>query len=222
LVQLNADPLDGAMRTVTTIVILVVASSGALADSDPQCSTSGSLPQGAVFVGYTTPGAPLLNSLALLVAKKLQPYDGRSLSVGLTLHEAVSTSPTVSSITSIKPYMDLHGINHCEYPAELSASPSKSWRLWLSDPELALRSPTRAERDSLRKMKPDCVSQGDYPPGKEQCVHAELLAVSDFNGNGLPEYWHTAPYMWETGLEVSELLAEGGLVPLVSACPGCD
>ncbi len=210
------------MRTVATIVILLLASSVALADGDPQCSTSGSLPQGAVFVGYTAPGAPILNSLALLVTKKLQPYDGRSLSVGLTLHEAVSTSATGSSIKSIQPYMDLHGVNHCEYPAELSASPWKSWRLWVSDPELALRSPTRAERNSLREMKPDCVSQGDYPPGEEQCVHAELLAVSDFNENGLPEYWHTVPYTWETGLAVSELLAEGGLLPLVSACPGCD
>jgi hypothetical protein len=202
--------------------MLLLASSVAFGADNPECTTSGALPEGSIFVGYTMPGGSQLNSLALLVSKKLEPYDGHNLAVGLTLHEVASAKPTTCEIASVKPYMDLHGENHCEFPAELSTPASKSWRFWVSDPALALRRPSRAERDSLRKIKPDCVSQGDYPPGQEQCTYAELLAVSDFNTNGLPEYWYTAPYIWDTGLKVSELLAPTSLTPLVSACPGCD
>lgn len=212
------------MRALVTFMVLMNTASLAVAAEEPACSTSGSLPEGAVFVGYTRPGESKLKSVALLVSKKLEPYDGHGLQVGLALHEPASTSSTPlssSKIVALKPYMERKGKNHCEFPAELSLSPTNAWRIWVSDRALALRGPNPAERDSFRKLKPDCVSSRD-PAAPPQCVYADLIAVSDLDENGLPEYWHTVPYGWDIGLTVSELATPSGLEKLLSACPGCS
>ena len=210
------------MRILATVVVILLAASGAFGVDNPECSTSGSLPKDTIFIGYTRPNESQLNSLALFISKHLKPYDGHNLSAGLLLHETGSAAPSKTEITAVKPYMNIRGNDHCEFPAELSLPASKSWRIWVSDTALKLRSPNPAERDFFRKLMPDCVSQGDYPSGQEQCAYAELLAVSDLDANGVPEYWHTAPYIWDTGLTVSEVQAPASLKRVIAACPGCS
>lgn len=73
------------MRAFATSMVLLITASLAVAAEDPACSTSGSLPEGAVFVGYT------------------RPYDGRNLHVGLALHEAATPSPGSSEIAAVNP-----------------------------------------------------------------------------------------------------------------------
>ncbi len=209
------------MRALATSMALLITASVAVAAEDPACSTSGSLPEGAVFVGYTRPHESQLKSLALLVSKKLRPYDGHNLHVGLALHEAATPSPGSSEIAAVNPSMERMGKNHCEYPAELSLSPANVWRIWVSDRATALRGPSPAERDSFRKLEPKCVSSRD-PEAPSQCVYTDLVAVSDLDENGLPEYWHTLPYGWDIGLTVSELTTPSSLEKLLSACPGCS
>ena len=209
-----------------TGLMMLLISSTAFGQADRACSNSGTLAADSVFIGYTRPGETQLKTLALFVSSKLQPYDGRNLQVGLALIEVASTSLTESRITSLSPYLNTLGRDHCVFSAEISAPPSNSWRLWVSGPpsesSLSPRPPRPAEQDAFKKLKPDCVSQGDPPPGQEHCAHAELLAVSDMDANGLAEYWHTTPYLWDTGLSVSELSASNELSIIVSACPGCS
>jgi hypothetical protein len=49
---------------------------------------------------------------------------------------------------------------------------------------------------------------------------AEIIAVTDIDEDGQPEYWAREPYMWDTGLSVLE--DRGTLVPLLRLCPGCS
>jgi hypothetical protein len=85
-----------------------------------------------------------------------------------------------------------------------------------------MRQPTESERLAFRALLPECVQQGDPPPGEETCTHAALLAVSDIDSDGSPEYWHSTPYRWDTGLTVSKLVDSSSLEVIVSACPGCS
>lgn len=210
------------MRTLATLVASALLALSAWGAEDPKCKASGPLPGSAIFIGYSRPDESQLNSLGLLVSNRLTHYDGRNLHEGLALRQAASAVAAETTVASVKPYLERMGKNHCEFPAELSASPTKAWRIWVSDSSVTLRPPSLAEQASFRKLRPDCTSQGDYPRGQEVCAYADLLAVSDLDADGAPEYWHTTPYLWDTGLTVAELTTPTTLETVINACPGCS
>jgi hypothetical protein len=47
-----------------------------------------------------------------------------------------------------------------------------------------------------------------------------VLAITDINKNGKPEYWATEPYKTDTGVTVWEK-NHGVFVVLLQVCPGC-
>jgi hypothetical protein len=201
------------------IAALLLAGSPAFAE---ECAASGPLPDGAVFVGYSRTDESALHAAALLRDAVLEKYDGKHLTVGLNLQQGATTSSTRTRIKTVSPYLERLGPDHCEYPAELSARKSHAWRIWSSGPIESLRQPTEAEHRSFRSLRPDCVHQGDPPPGEIDCTLPELFAVSDIDADGKPEYWHSTPYRWDTGLSISELVDSANLEVIVAACPGCS
>ena len=52
-------------------------------------------------------------------------------------------------------------------------------------------------------------------------LQPKLIAVTDINKDGKPEYWGTKPYIWDTGLKVWEKVGNKMHV-LLEVCPGCS
>ena len=190
----------------------------------PDCVVSGTIPEDSVFIGYTRASESTLKAFALLEGARLRRYDGNNLAPGTTLHRLLDASS--ATIEKIEPYLDRHGKDHCVYPATLLISPANSWEIWASRPDLrgTVRRPTPDEANRFREYESDCIFQGGPPPEgvKPVCVRPELVAVSDLDGDGMLEYWHTAPYTWDTGFRIAEEEQADGLVSMLSACPGCS
>ena len=126
-------------------------------------------------------------------------------------------------ITGVNAYLHRLGRDHCVYVGLSSSADPAGWQIWTSRPmAAAFRPPTAGEIERLRDYEPDCVVQGDLPDSERPaCVRAELLAVSDLDGDGRLEFWHSAPYTWDTGLSVLEE-SQSDPERIVAACPGCS
>ena len=208
-------------RCLSIIFLALLAWPTSLSGLD--CVVSGTIPEGSVYIGYTRASESTLRAFALLEGATLAPYDGHNLVPGQTLHGLLGSAQ--ATIQRVEPYLDRMGVDHCVYPAEMSLSPTKSWEIWTSraDLRVKVRRPTPDEVIRFRHYEPDCVFQGDPPEGVDPpCVLPELVAVSDLDGDAKIEYWHTVPYMWDTGFQIAEEQPERGLVSMLSACPGCS
>ena len=122
-----------------------------------------------------------------------------------------------------RPFFETTGPDHCYW----SASALRSDRLpaILSSGSIAsFRDPGPDDVATLRRLRPSCVLQGDYPPAEQPpCSRPTLFAVSDLDSDGLDEFWFTVPTMWDTGFQVAELKPDqSDLVMIASACLACD
>jgi len=152
---------------------------------------------------------------------RLQAYDGNGLFPAQPLHGLLTES--LASIEEINPYLNRLGKDHCVYAARLSWCPDDSWEIWTSGSEASsrIRLANNQEAEDFHSYEHYCVIQGD-PVEVVEPSCPKLVAVSDLNEDKVIEYWHTVPYTWDTGLQVSKEGANGRLVPLMSACPGCS
>jgi hypothetical protein len=197
---------------------------GVAAAQEIECGAeSSALPESSVFVGYTRPGESVLRSAALVTRGNIAPYDGRHLAAGDVLYAALPGTDSSLEVANVSPYLNQLGSDHCVYRATLAGPAQPDWQIWTSD-RLAgeFRTPSAEEEERLRSYQPNCIQQGDRPEdARPPCVRAQLLAVSDLDGDEALEFWHSAPYTWDTGLSVLE---ESELEPvlLVAACPGCS
>ena len=203
------------------ILIFALSLSEARGAGAQDCGVSGTLPDESIFVGYSREGESVLRSAALLQGGVLKQYDGRNLTLGLMVYEAMVDSPAATLIETVTPYLERVGPDHCEFPAQLAVPTSKEWRIWSTKPLKSLRQPTASQRAAFRSLRPDCVHQGDAPPGEVLCTYLELLAVSDVDADGDLEYWHSAPYRWDTGLTILERAGDARVEVVVAVCPGC-
>lgn len=120
------------------------------------------------------------------------------------------------TLTRAGSFLDLTGDDHCVYFGTPTGAKYRRWTLFSSQPLPGVfRAPTPSDRALYRALDNTCVFQEEKPP----CVRPALLAVSDVNHNGLPEYWVAMPYVWDRGLSVYEL--KGSLAPILAVCPGC-
>ena len=119
--------LDDVVAAIARFIVVFLIASGAAGAQEPECSASGSLPDGSIFIGYTKPNESQLNTLALVVSSQLESYDGRNLSAGLTLYEAASEATSEREISELTPYLNRLGNDHCVYPAQLSGSTADAW-----------------------------------------------------------------------------------------------
>lgn len=57
--------------------------------------------------------------------------------------------------------------------------------------------------------------------GDRLFARPELIAVSDSDADGNPEFWYSDPYTWDTGLGVLEVVDDNA-VPVLAVCPACS
>jgi hypothetical protein len=211
-------PPSGRGRYLPAAFALALVSS-ALA-KEPACPHFASIPEQAIYLGYARPSESTLRTFALLAEDSLAAYDGRGLSPGNVMYGLLDES--TATIRDIEPHLSRLGEDHCVYSAALSTSARGSWNIWASSSDLRdrVREPTGDDVVRFRRYTLHCLVQGDASEGALPTC-AELVAVSDLDGDGGIEYWHTIPYTWDTGFGVAED-RDGRLVPLLSTCVGCS
>jgi hypothetical protein len=219
----------------TALVMLMLAPLGSSA-SDP-CPPATPAKDGSVLIAWITDvrettqfGADIettttkvepFRPIAVLKGKAISETSGASISKGQPFWLAQAPDKQVQ-LTSVSSFLDHMNEAHCVYYGTVNDPNLPQWSLLTSKPLPGVfRVPTKAEKAKFRKAKPECIVQGDYAEDqKPPCSRAEILAVSDINKNGKPEYWATEPYMWDTGLTVWE--DTGQLNTLFQVCVGCS
>lgn len=161
--------------------------------------------------------------IALLHGSSLKETAGAGIHKGQTFWRVLSAASKPLRLSSVSSFLDHMNEDHCVYFGSFGNAKLPRWTLLSSEPLLGVfRPPTAKDRSDFYRLNTSCVQQGDYPEGKTPpCVRPKLLAVSDINKNGRPEYWATEPYLWDTGLTVWENNS-GTLTPLLQVCVGCS
>jgi len=170
--------------------------------------------------GETTTVEPF-RPIALLKGSLLVEATGSGIRKGQAFWPVLSPESTPIRLKSASSFLDHMNEDHCVYFGTLENPKVALWTLLSSKPLKGFRPPSAEDRATFRRLNKSCVQQGDHAEGKEPpCVRPEIVAVSDINNNGKPEYWATEPYLWDTGLTVWE--NSGKLVPLLQVCIGCS
>jgi hypothetical protein len=161
--------------------------------------------------------------IALLSGSSLKEAPGAGIYKGQSFWRAISPASEPLVLRSVNSLLDHMGEDHCVYYGSFKNANFPRWTLLTSEPLPGVfRKPSPKDRAEFVRLNTTCEQQGDYPEGQTpSCVRPKLLAVSDFNKNGKPEYWATEPYRWDTGLTVWEN-SNGKLVPLLQVCVGCS
>ena len=161
--------------------------------------------------------------IALLTGTTLKESLGAGIHRGQPFWYVLSPESKPIKLSSAGSFFDLMNEGQCVYFGSFENDKPPRWTLLSSKPlPSVFRSPTLDETKEFYRLNSTCVVQGDYPEGQEPpCVRPAVIAVTDFNKNGIPEYWATEPYLWDTGLTVWENI-KGSLTPLLQVCVGCS
>lgn len=160
--------------------------------------------------------------IALLNDAVLKETSGATIQKGQSFWRVLSPVSRPLKLHSVGSFFD-HTVDHCVYFGTFGKANPPRWTLLSSKPISGVfRAPTPKDTAEFYRLNTVCVLQGDYPEDqKPPCVRPKLLAVTDINKNGKPEYWSTEPYIWDTGLTVWEK-DKGTLVRLIQICVGCS
>jgi hypothetical protein len=159
--------------------------------------------------------------VALLKAGALSETPGAEIAQGQQFWKAVAPREQPVKLNAVSSYFDRIGPDRCVFSAAISDVVLPKFTLLTSKPVPGLfRAPTAGHNARFHSQRSRCVIQGD-PPAGTPCTRTELLAVTDINQDGKLEYWATAPYRWDTGLNVWEDDGEE-LLPLFHVCVGCS
>jgi len=161
--------------------------------------------------------------VALIDGSVIKETLGSSIHKGQLFWDVLSPTAKSHELSSVGSFLDRMGDDHCVYFGSFEKDNPPLWALLSSKPIPGIfRSPTPKDTETFYQFNKECITQGDYPEGQEPpCTRPELLAITDINGNGSPEYWATEPYMWDTGLTVWEK-ENDTLAPLLEVCVGCS
>ena len=205
---------------------------------ETNCSFTSNLKEAGVLIAWATDirvttqfGHGIKETTQVEPFRPLAILNGSSIkeTLGATIYKGQSFWPILSpkskpvKLQKVDSFFDHMNDGSCVYFGTLENTDLPRWTLLSSAPMPGVfRTPTQKDRDAFYRLNTTCVQQGDYPAGQElPCVRPILLAVSDINKNGKPEYWATEPYMWDTGLTVWENTG-GTLRKLLEVCVGCS
>jgi len=160
--------------------------------------------------------------LVLLNGSSIIETPGATIHKGQFFWPVLLPNSNPLKLYTVDSFLDHMNEDHCVYFGTLEKGDLPLWTLLSSSPLPGIfREPTQKDRDEFYRLNTTCVKQGDYSVGQEPpCVRPTLLAISDINKNGKPEYWATKPYLWDTGLTVWE--NTGTLNQLIQVCVGCS
>lgn len=163
--------------------------------------------------------------IAILNGSSIKETLGATIYKGRSFWPILAPNSKPIKLHSVDSFFDHMNAGGCVYFGTLEKADLPRWTLLSSAPLPGVfRAPTQKDRDEFYRLNTTCVRQGDYdyPAGQEPpCVRPILLAISDINKNGKPEYWATEPYIWDTGLTVWENTGET-LLKLLEVCVGCS
>jgi hypothetical protein len=161
--------------------------------------------------------------IALLMGSSLKETPGATIYKGQSFWDALSPASKPVKLKSVGSFLDRMNKDHCVYFGSFGKDNPPRWTLLSSEPLPGVfRAPTSKDTEGFYRLNTSCVHQGDYPKGQAPpCVRPKLLAITDINKDGNPEYWATEPYLWDTGLTVWEN-NKGILVPIIRVCVGCS
>jgi hypothetical protein len=154
--------------------------------------------QGTHFLGP-------VRAVARLRRGKLEPYDGENLRDGMRVWNALAPSDSPLALTSVSSFLDDRGETHCVYAADVRPGQPKGTLLASAHLPGAFRAPSPQDTAYFRSRNPQ----------------AELLALSDLDANGEPEYWAAEPTPGDTGVSVWQRTSMG-LERVFGACSGCS
>ena len=159
---------------------------------------------------------------AILSDGSLKETTGSTIHKGQSFWRVLPPKSGPLKLTSVGSFFDYIAGN-CVYFGSLGKSSPSHWTLLSSKPiPDVFRVPTSKDNAEFYRLNTSCMQQSDYPEGKEPpCVKPKLLAITNINKNGKPEYWATEPYLWDTGITVWEN-NNGVLEPLLQVCVGCS
>lgn len=164
---------------------------------------------GAAQATTQVPGTHMLGpvrAVARLRRGRLEPTDGENLRDGMRVWNAVAPSDSPLALSSISSYLDERGEAHCVYAADVRPGQPKGTLLSTARLPGAFRAPSAQDTAYFRKQSPQ----------------AELLALSDLDANGEPEYWAAEPTpSRDTGVSVWQRTSMG-LERVFGACSGCS
>jgi len=133
------------------------------------------------------------------------------------------TSPPFA-LRNVSGFLDRMGEDHWVYHAETGGGDLPFGTLLSSKPMQSsqFKAPNEEDWAFFRQHNANCVGQGDPDPATNPtCERPELIAVSDIDSDGSPEYWATRPYMWDTGITVWKRTPQG-LIQVLEVCSGCS
>lgn len=171
---------------------------------------------------HTTVVEPV-RPLAVLQDAALEPALRPEIYKGQRFWRVLAPTARPARLRSAGAFLDRMNEDHCVYFGTFEKASPPLWTLLSSEPLPGVfRAPTENETLRFSQLNNSCVEQGDYPEDRmPACVRPRLLAITDINKNGRPEYWATEPYRWDTGLTVWEE-ENGKLIPLLELCVGCS
>ncbi|MFC1838421.1 hypothetical protein ACFL1N_02490 [Thermodesulfobacteriota bacterium] len=222
---------------IAILLILLFISQNLYADDTNHCPFLEN-ENGAVIIGWITNYRTTIQSgddsrsvktrvgnfrpVAGIVGSKISETTGAAIKNDQTFWPVLDTAHPVK-LTQVKSFWNKLGIDHCVYHGTIENTKLKNWTLLSSKPIDVFHKPSADEISFFNKLNTDCLKKGSEHEGNytPPCTKGLLLAVSDIDKNGSPEYWATEPYTWDTGLTVYEL-KNNTLKPILRVCVGCS
>lgn len=221
------------MRTIFSIFLLFISLS-LYADDGERCPF---IEDDSIIIGWITNPRTTGHSVeksnavstvagnfrpvAQIAGSKLSETSGAAIKNNQTFWPVFDITRPVK-LTNVKSFWDRLGKDHCVYHGTIKDNGLKKFTLLSGRPIKVFRRPTADESALFDKLDTSCErgarSGKNYSP---PCKKGLLIAVSDIDKNGSPEYWATEPYTWDTGLTVYEI-KNNTMIPVLRVCAGCS
>jgi hypothetical protein len=209
-------------RIILLIVLAsLIVSAGADESDRRECADmpGKTLAENEILFAYSVDGK--LDALTLFNGREFLPVDGREFRSIAAMYDCSSQKGYPVSLDA---YRTRLGKDRCIWFARLPESAPVSMTIFSSKRMNLNTKPDPKVVEIFYSINTDCVGQGDPPPDERKpCTKPELLATSDLNFNGRPEFWYSTPYTWNTGFSLAELSGSGQELEILSSrCLDCD
>ena len=159
--------------------------------------------------------------VAEIAGSRISKTTGETIKNGQAYWPVLDTAHPVE-LSNVNAARDRLGKDHWVYHGTIDDNGLKSFTLLSSKPVNEFHEPSSDEISLFNELDTECEqgtrNDSNYSP---PCTKGMLLAVSDIDKNGNPEYWATESYTWDTGLTVYEI-EDNTLEPLLRVCVGCS
>jgi len=167
----------------------------------------------------------LLYVVASLSGSKIVPATNVELKSKQIMH-AINNEGINEEVIHVfaSDYIGKNNEVYCEYSGAVNFNGNNNNLLFTSSRETDFRKATDKENKEFMKFSyKGCANNSGLQSddAQDKCKEAELIAVSDINKNGKPEFWATEIYKWYTGISVWEHNGQKHS-KILESCPDCN